>query len=528
MESISVETDWDGLALSSLVATGRNNFSSSSLFLSELNSLNSSHSGGSFFGIFPENGSTTTPYTLPQPKMRDLGLARAEIAVLGVVLALTTLGNSFVLWVLLRRRKHNAPMHVFMVNLCVADLVVALFQVLPQLIWDITERFQGPDFLCRSIKYLQIVGMFASSYMIVAMTVDRHQAICCPLQAYRGGAMSCWNTPVMVAWGLALVLSIPQVFIFSRSEVASGEFECWGHFAEPWGLKAYVTWMTVAVFVLPALIITICQIRIFREIHNNIYLKSERMVMTELKKNEILFRFHSFKKEDERARERERERGRWASGGGGRDDRGGQLIKGVNNNPHNNTHNSQVGQCYDYVPSSIQYNSCCGEHVTTTTTTSPTQQKTLIGSDCQDSYTSYELASGSPRCSLDYARPPPPASPPPATPPPSITKAMSKTVRMTLVIVLVYTICWSPFFIVQLWAAWDPNPPHQARVAFTILMLLASLNSCTNPWIYTAFSSSVSRELQNLLQCRSRTGRRGSLPDDSSTTHTSTTKDSLY
>lgn len=125
MESISVETDWDALGLSSLVATGRNNFSSSSLFVS----LNSSHSGGSFFGIFPENGSTTTPHTLPQPRVRDLGLARAEIAVLGLVLALTTLGNSFVLWVLLRRRKYNAPMHVFMVNLCVADLVVALFQV---------------------------------------------------------------------------------------------------------------------------------------------------------------------------------------------------------------------------------------------------------------------------------------------------------------------------------------------------------------------------------------------------------------
>ncbi|XP_041801142.1 vasopressin V2 receptor-like [Chelmon rostratus] len=497
MESISVETDWDGLALSSLVVTGRNNFSSSSLFVSELNSLNSSHSRGSLFGIFPENGSTTTPHTLPQPRVRDLGLARAEIAVLGLVLALTTLGNSFVLWVLLRRRKHNAPMHVFMVNLCVADLVVALFQVLPQLIWDITERFQGPDLLCRSIKYLQIVGMFASSYMIVAMTVDRHHAICCPLQAYRGGAMSRWNTPVMVAWGLALVLSIPQVFIFSRSEVAPGVYECWGHFAEPWGLKAYVTWMTVAVFLLPALIITICQIRIFREIHNNIYLKSERMVMAELKKNEILFRFHSFKKEDERTRDR----GRRASGGGGRDGRGGQLLKGVNNNPHNNSHFR-------------------GEHVTTAT--SPTQQQILSSSDCQESYASYELASGSPRCSLDYAPPQPPS-----TPPPSITKAMSKTVRMTLVIVLVYTICWSPFFIVQLWAAWDPNPPDQG-VAFTILMLLASLNSCTNPWIYTAFSSSVSTELQSLLHCRSGPGRRGSLPDDSTTTHTSTTKESLY
>ncbi|XP_037540107.1 vasopressin V2 receptor [Nematolebias whitei] len=502
MERISAETDWDGLGLSPPSAAGRNNIS---LLVTELNSFNTSRTGGSLFGIFPENGSNATPHTLPQPRTRDLGLARAEIGVLGVVLALTTLGNSFVLWVLLRRKKLNAPMHQFMVNLCVADLVVALFQVLPQLIWDITERFQGPDLLCRSIKYLQIVGMFASSYMIVAMTVDRHHAICCPLQAYRVGAMSRWNTPVMVAWGLALVLSIPQVFIFSRSEVAPGVFECWGNFTEPWGLKAYVTWMTVAVFLLPALIITICQIRIFREIHNNIYQKSERIVMAELKRNEILFRFHSFKKEDERAKER----GRRASGGGevgeGRDGAVGHLLKAVNDNPHSN---SQAGECYDYVPSVIQYNSCCNEHQITTT-----DEQTPSSSDFQE-----------PRCSRDYVPPPPH----PVTPPPSITKAMSKTVRMTLVIVLVYTICWSPFFIVQLWAAWDPHPPDQTGVAFTILMLLASLNSCTNPWIYTAFSSSVSRELQNLLHCRTRLGRRGSLPDDSTATHTSTTKDTQY
>ncbi|TWW57213.1 Vasopressin V2 receptor [Takifugu flavidus] len=62
---------------------------------------------------------------------------------------------------------------------------------------------------------------------------------------------------------------------------------------------------------------------------------------------------------------------------------------------------------------------------------------------------------------------------------------------MTLVIVLVYSLCWAPFFSVQLWAAWDPDPPQNGAV-FTLLMLLASLNSCTNPWIYSAFSNSVS------------------------------------
>uniref|UniRef100_A0A671RJP0 Vasopressin V2 receptor-like n=1 Tax=Sinocyclocheilus anshuiensis TaxID=1608454 RepID=A0A671RJP0_9TELE len=271
------------------------------------------------------------------------GELKTEIGILGLVLALTTLGNGFVLWVLLRRRKYNAPMHLFMVNLCVADLVVAFFQVLPQLVWDITERFQGPDVLCRSVKYLQIVGMFASSYMIVAMTVDRHNAICCPLQAYKGGAVSCWNTPIMVAWGLALVLSVPQVFIFSRSEVSPRVFECWGNFAEPWGLKAYVTWMTIAVFLLPTFIITVCQVLLV-SVH-----------LTHLKTQLTSARYK-------------------------------RKCKNANSFPGLRTH------------------SC-----------STTEMSQLF---------------------------------------------------------------WKKDFL-----------------AFTILMLLASLNSCTNPWIYTAFSSSVSREL---------------------------------
>ncbi|TSM04889.1 Vasopressin V2 receptor [Bagarius yarrelli] len=495
-----------------------------------------------------QNSTEVTLSSTSQPvptRVRDQSLAQAEIGVLSLVLALTTLGNSFVLWVLLRRRKHHAPMHLFMINLCVADLVVAFFQVLPQLLWDITERFQGPDALCRFVKYLQIVGMFASSYMIVAMTVDRHYAICCPLQAYRGGTTSRWNTPIMVAWGLALILSLPQVFIFSRTEVLPGEFECWGHFIEPWGLKAYVTWMTIAVFILPALIITVCQVRIFREIHDNIYLKSEKLVTAEFKRNSVVFHFPQ-------------NEGHHVKSGRERDKRDRDLQSSHNqidihecqcsNSP---TVPTDLQNSYDDLSSpepfgNSTYNPCdscdpCSVPLPSTelfTSTSPPLEKLSpdppdpsyaqvlkANNVCAQSRASFSLAgqfSGTPELWPDVLPDPPPP------PPPGISKAMSKTVRMTLVIVLVYTICWSPFFIVQLWAAWDPNPPDQG-VAFTILMLLASLNSCTNPWIYTAFSSSVSRELFALLRCHGPTPRRGSLPDDSTTTHTSTTtKDSVY
>ncbi|KAK7128711.1 hypothetical protein R3I94_017069 [Phoxinus phoxinus] len=515
---------------------------SSSLF-----NLSSSYGArGAFLWLFPsENVTWTTMRPTMQPvappRVRDQALAQAEIGVLGLVLALTALGNGFVLWVLLRRKKH-APMHLFMVNLCVADLVVAFFQVLPQLVWDITEHFHGPDALCRSVKYLQIVGMFASSYMIVAMTVDRHYAICCPLQAYRGGAPSRWNTPIMVAWGLALLLSLPQVFIFSRSEVSPGVFECWGHFAEPWGLKAYVTWMTVAVFVLPALIITVCQVRIFREIHDNIYLKSERVVTAEFKRNSVFFHFAQRDGGRGRSRERNRQsRHTPHADSGFSQAHCSSSLRAREEESHSSLYDdysqtlpyrsSICEPCFGPQPSSDSSSPSITTHQQNTPNhlSDPTHSQALsANSVC--ALAGHPNSSGASELWPDvlpdaFPIPTEYSHPPPF---PGVTKAMSKTVRMTLVIVLVYTICWSPFFIVQLWAAWDPNPPNQGA-AFTILMLLASLNSCTNPWIYTAFSSSVSHELLALLRCQTGSSRRGSLPDDSTATHTSTnTKDSIY
>ncbi|TSL61276.1 Vasopressin V2 receptor [Bagarius yarrelli] len=485
--------------------------------------LNGSYDGGSYFWLLQNSSAGTTNAPLAA-RVRDMTLAQAEIAVLSLILVLTILSNSLVLWVLLRRRKHNAPMHLFMVNLCVADLVVAFFQVLPQLVWDITEKFQGPDALCRSVKYMQIVGMFASSYMIVAMTVDRHYAICCPLQAYRLGGISRWNTPIMVAWGLSLVLSVPQVFIFSRSEVAPGEFECWGRFAEPWGLKAYVTWMTLAVFIFPTLIITVCQVRIFREIHDNIYLKSKRVVPAESKKNIVIFRMPSLRNQNDKTKKRGR-------GSSSRESRRGfhRRSRRDSSQSYCNARKSQhapQSDCCDCPfqdsqgGNNLQYSAQSPDVLPPTHTNCPITQSNSAAhvsssspsESATDGYRTFldysDSYAKSSEVSLEVCNPVPPvkvssAISCPVTPPmPGVSRAVSKTLRMTLVIVLVYTICWSPFFTVQLWAAWDPNPPDNA------------------------FSSSVSHELISLLHCRPRVARKGSLPEESSAIHTtSTTKD---
>ncbi|XP_045394158.1 vasopressin V2 receptor [Lemur catta] len=344
----------------------------------------------------PGNGSQQPPLDT-----RDPLLARAELALLSTVFVAVALSNGLVLGVLARRGRRGrwAPMHVFIGHLCLADLAVALFQVLPQLAWDATDRFHGPDALCRAVKYLQMVGMYASSYMILAMTLDRHRAICRPMLAYRHGGGAHWNRPVLVAWAFSLLLSLPQLFIFAQRDVGdgSGVLDCWAHFAEPWGLRAYVTWIALMVFVAPALGIAACQVLIFREIHAS-------------------------------------------------------LVPGPSERAGGRRGGCRTGSA--------------GEGA-------------------------------------------------------RVSAAVTKTVRMTLVIVIVYVLCWAPFFLVQLWAAWDPEAPREGP-PFVLLMLLASLNSCTNPWIYASFSSSVSSELRSLLCCaRGRTPPGLGPPDESCATASS-------
>ena len=269
---------------------------------------------------------------------RDERLARMEIALLGVIFVSASALNSALLLVLWRKRRQASRMRVFVFHLCVADLVVAFFQVCPQLMWDITDRFVGPDVVCRLVKYLQVLGMFSSTYMIVAMTLDRHQAVCNPMLKFRRAACTGLHVPVCAAWAVSALGSLPQVFIFSQVEVAPGVFDCWAEFIQPWGLQTYITWTTLVIFILPITLVVVCQVRICRAIHVSLYQKVSRQ--------------------------------------------------------------DSIG-----VPLSARASGVAG-----------------------------------------------------------MSKARVKTLKMTVVIVLAYIVCWAPFFTVQLWSAWDTHAPKESKL----------------------------------------------------------------
>ncbi|XP_016334805.1 arg8-vasotocin receptor-like, partial [Sinocyclocheilus anshuiensis] len=66
-----------------------------------------------------------------------------------------------------------------------------------------------------------------------------------------------------------------------------------------------------------------------------------------------------------------------------------------------------------------------------------------------------------------------------------------------------YIVCWAPFFIVQIWSVWDENFSwdDSENAAVTLSALLASLNSCCNPWIYMLFSGHLLNDFFACFPC---------------------------
>lgn len=201
---------------------------------------------------------------------RDEDLAKVEVAVLACVFVFALVGNIVVLVRItyLARHKRMSRMNELIVHLCCADLFLTFFNVLPQLIWDITDQFHGGNVLCKFVKYVQVVAMYSSSYVLLITVIDRYIAICRPFLA------SLWTSDrtqglIVAAWAVSFIFSTPQLFIFSY-RVKNGVSSCWDKFTPGWTFQAYVTWFTFAIYVIPALIITCLYSRVLLAVRHSV------------------------------------------------------------------------------------------------------------------------------------------------------------------------------------------------------------------------------------------------------------------
>ncbi|XP_040820901.1 neuropeptide S receptor isoform X1 [Ochotona curzoniae] len=308
-----------------------------------------------------------------------------QLITLWVLFVFTIVGNSVVLFST-RRRKRKSRMTFFVTQLAITDSFTGLVNILTDIIWRFTGDFMAPDLVCRVVRYLQVVLLYASTYVLVSLSIDRYHAIVHPMKFLQGEKQA--KVLIGIAWGLSFLFSIPTLIIFGKRTLSNGEVQCWALWPDDSYWTPYMTIVAFLVYFIPLTIISV----IYGIVIRTIWVKSK-------------------------------------------------------------ARDSVISNCSD-------------------------------GKLC----TSYNRG--------------------------LISKAKIKAIKYSVVIILAFICCWSPYFLFDILDNFNLLPDTKERFyASVIIQNLPALNSAINPLIYCVFSSSIClpfgkrRSQDSRMTCRDRTER---------------------
>ncbi|XP_070281314.1 neuropeptide S receptor isoform X1 [Myotis yumanensis] len=186
-----------------------------------------------------------------------------QLITLWVLFVFTIVGNSAVLfstW----RRKRKSRMTFFVTQLAITDSFAGLVNILTDIIWRFTGDFMAPDLVCRVVRYLQVVLLYASSYVLVSLSIDRYHAIVYPMKFLQGEKQA--KVLIATAWGLSFLFAIPTLIIFGKRKLSNGEVQCWALWPDDSYWTPYMTIVAFLVYFIPLAIISVIYTIVIRTI----------------------------------------------------------------------------------------------------------------------------------------------------------------------------------------------------------------------------------------------------------------------
>ncbi|XP_024940967.1 cardioacceleratory peptide receptor isoform X3 [Cephus cinctus] len=105
-----------------------------------------------------------------------------------------------------------------------------------------------------SFYFYEAAVTYSSTYVLVALSIDRYDAITHPMNF--SGSWFRARCLVAGAWCLSLLFATPNGLLF-KERIVENKLQCWCHLnSQQW--QIYISLVSVAVFILPALIISAC------------------------------------------------------------------------------------------------------------------------------------------------------------------------------------------------------------------------------------------------------------------------------
>lgn len=132
-----------------------------------------------------------------------------RITLYSIIFILSVVGNGLVILTLVQNQRMRTVTNVFLLNLSVSDLLLAVlcmpFTIIPQLM----RNFIFGEFMCVTIRYFQAVSVGVSCFTLVTISLERYFAIVEPLRSRRWQTRSHSYKCIMGIWLLAFVLMVP-------------------------------------------------------------------------------------------------------------------------------------------------------------------------------------------------------------------------------------------------------------------------------------------------------------------------------
>jgi gonadotropin-releasing hormone receptor len=126
-----------------------------------------------------------------------------------ILFVIAAVGNMTVFVALYRNRKRRSRVNLFIMHLSVADMIVTFVMMPMEIGWHITVSWKAGDVGCRVFMFFRAFGFYLSSFILIAISLDRYFAIARPLSLNDAGKRG--KLMLLMAWLFSLMASIPQV-----------------------------------------------------------------------------------------------------------------------------------------------------------------------------------------------------------------------------------------------------------------------------------------------------------------------------
>ncbi|XP_055345206.1 gonadotropin-releasing hormone receptor-like [Paramacrobiotus metropolitanus] len=181
-----------------------------------------------------------------------------SLACFGVVL------NASMIALLLKSALYrHSTLSILSMQLFAANLLVSVFCLLADGIWNITVQWLGGDFLCRIIKFCQMFSLYAANLILTGMSIETCITVTFPLsKSSKVESRSRVKAISGFAWIVSSLCSVPQAVIFhtERAPICAEFYQCVTHgfYSSADQELAYTLATLIVMCLVPLCIIIIC------------------------------------------------------------------------------------------------------------------------------------------------------------------------------------------------------------------------------------------------------------------------------